>query len=503
MNLLPLPLLTVTVLAPLVGALAVLRTRSARVARLMALTAIGCSVLASSGALWFEKTRGGIWAEPWALPLFGSPQPVFTAGAFNSIALVVFALLALATVLVSPRRDLARPRLIHLLLIVSATFTVYAANHLLVFLLGWTLASLPFAFSKTSHEPGSTRAALLTRIVMTAALAALAAGIVLIGRDASAAGLADPFSLHALANAGSPGGRAAFALLMIAVLLRKGIFPVHSWVVSSFDRGSMLNTGLFVNSHLGAFLIARLAIPVLPDIAVGALPVLSDVALFTMLYTAVLALKERSPRRLLGLLFVGQASSILVGLESATEAGVTGALVHWIVVAASTTGLVAVLRLVETRVGGSIGGAQFLGLANNFPRLAVFFLISGLALIGLPGTLGFCAEDLLIHGTLESHPQLGVALPIATALFAFHLFRLFSTLFLGTKSNRLVIVPDALPRERACLAALAAFLILLGIAPAWIVNQQATAATALVQKLRRASDHASPTHHPIARAGQQ
>ncbi|MBK7085452.1 MAG: hypothetical protein IPH53_12640 [Flavobacteriales bacterium] len=36
------------------------------------------------------------------------------------------------------------------------------------------------------------------------------------------------------------------------------------------------------------------------------------------------------------------------------------------------------------------------------PRLAVFFLIFGLALIGLPGTLGFIAEDLLFHGALNA-----------------------------------------------------------------------------------------------------
>jgi NADH-quinone oxidoreductase subunit M len=274
---------------------------------------------------------------------------------------------------------------------------------------------------------------------------------------------------------------------MVAVLLGKGIFPMHSWVVSAFDRGPLLTSSLYVNGHLGAFLIARVAIPILPDAASSALPILSDVALFTAVYTAVLALGEREPRRLLGLLFVGQAASILVGLESATEAGVTGALVYWIVVAASTTCLVAVYRLVETRIGGGITGDRYLGLARNFPRLAVFFLVSGLALIGLPGTLGFCAEDLLIHGTLESHPHLGVALPVATALFACHIFRLFAILFLGKKPSGLFGVPDAVPRERFCLAAIVVFLVVSGVAPAWIINQRTPAAGTLVEKLNDAS----------------
>ncbi|MBL8179700.1 MAG: hypothetical protein JNK48_33790, partial [Bryobacterales bacterium] len=85
-----------------------------------------------------------------------------------------------------------------------------------------------------------------------------------------------------------------------------------------------------------------------------------------------------------------------------------------------------------------------------------------------------------------SHPQLGVALPLATALFAFHMLRLFSMLFLGKRTTGLALLPDAVPRERLGLTALAAFLVLLGIAPAWIVDRQASAAIPLVEVLRQA-----------------
>ncbi|MEX2264466.1 MAG: proton-conducting transporter membrane subunit [Bryobacteraceae bacterium] len=498
---LSLPFLTVTVLAPALGAFGVLRTKSASMARAIAAAAVGCSLLASCAALWEVTERGGgSLAEPWSLPSLGSAHPWFAADALNALALVVFAALALLTVLVAPRRDIGRPLLAQTLLLVSATQTVYATEHLLLLVVAWTLASLPLLIAKHPAVNGAaqSRAAALPRIALGSSTAALAGAVALIVNDAAAAGVTAPFSLSALKDGSSPGGTWAFALLMAAVLLGKGIFPMHSWVVSAFDRGPLLTASLLVNGHLGAFLVARVAIPVLPDVALRALPFLSDVALFTVLYTAVLALCEREPRRLFGLLLVGQASSILVGLESATEPGVTGALVHWIVVAASTTCLAAVYRLVETRVGGRITGDRFLGLAGSFPRLAVFFLVSGLALIGLPGTLGFCAEDLLIHGTLESHPQLGVALPIATALFAFHIFRLFAILFLGKRPSGLFGVPDALPRERFCLAAIVVFLVVTGVAPAWIVSQRAQAAGALVDNLRRANVASHPARTPQA-----
>jgi len=475
MNMFPLPLLSIAVLAPVAGAIAVFRTPPVRVARLLAMLSVLAGLAASLSALWLVIPQRGTMAEPWVFPLLGAAEPLLAADTMSCIGLSLIASLGLLTIVVSPRRDLERRELMRMLLLLAAVSLVYAANHMLLLLGGWGLAAMLMM---------AGRATLLMRVVLATGLASLAGAVFLVARDASAAGVVSPFSLHLLSKASLSGGELSFALLMIAVLFTKGMFPFHSWVVTAFDRGSLLTSNLFVSAHLGAFLIAKVAIPVMPGMARRALPLLSDVALFTMCYMALLALRERSPRRILALLFVGQASSILVGLESATEAGVTGALVHWMVVAVSITALVAVLRLLEVRVGSRLDSAEFLGLANRFPRLAVFFLIAGLALVGLPGTLGFCAEDLLIHGTLESHPQLGVALPIATALFAFHMLRLFSKLFLGKRTSDLALAPDAVARERVGLTALIAFLVLSGIAPKWIVDRQASAAIALVEELR-------------------
>ena len=91
---------------------------------------------------------------------------------------------------------------------------------------------------------------------------------------------------------------------------------------------------------------------------------------------------------------------------------------QWIVVGLASTGLLLVYRLIEVRYGAEIAGRDFLGLAERFPRLAVFFFVCALAMVGLPGTLGFLAEDLLIHGVMETHPYIGILQPLAAALNA-------------------------------------------------------------------------------------
>jgi NADH-quinone oxidoreductase subunit M len=113
--------------------------------------------------------------------------------------------------------------------------------------------------------------------------------------------------------------------------------------------------------------------------------------------------------------------------------------------------------------------------------LAVFFLVCGLALVGLPGTLGYCAEDLLFHGALASHPLLGLSLLIATALNAIHLVRLYSHLFLGRRVDEVPGIPDALPRERWALAACVVFLVAAGVLPGKLVAWRAASAERLMQ----------------------
>jgi NADH:ubiquinone oxidoreductase subunit 4 (subunit M) len=99
----------------------------------------------------------------------------------------------------------------------------------------------------------------------------------------------------------------------------------------------------------------------------------------------------------------------------------------------------------------------------------VFFVIFGLALVGLPGTLSFCSQDLLIHGTLMSHPLTGLLLPVAIAMNAVSIFRLFTRLFLGKRRTGFTVMADALPRERWVLTAVVLFVVLGGLFPNAIV----------------------------------
>jgi len=374
--------------------------------------------------------------------------------------MLLFSCLTLGATLILPKRDCDPPTISGILFLLGATLFAYSTGNLLSFLAAWVLSTIPFLVKRWFHTRSWRPAAALSLSSL-----ALATAIGLIS------GSSHTFSIDNL-KGGSPGGMTAFGLLVIAVIFRKGILPAHAWVADAAEGGPAIATALLLNGHFGALLVAKLIVPLFPHTAGTLFPLLSWLAMATALYVAVRALTENSPRRLLAFIALSQSACILAGLESRTSEGITGALVHWFVVTVSTMGLFGILRLLEVRFGENLTASRHLGLAEHAPRLAVCFAIFGLALVGLPGTLSFCSQDLLIHGTLISHPVTGIVLPIATTMNAVSIFRLFARLFLGRRRTGFTHMADALPRERWILAAGVLFVVLGGLFPNMIVAQR-------------------------------
>lgn len=402
--------------------------------------------------------------------------------------MVLFSCLTFGAAFMIPRRDCTIGAICAILLLLGSTLLAYSADNLLVLLAAWVLSTIPFLWTGwcRAHSRRPFAGLLLSSLTL-----ALATALIVINTGM--------VSINDLKGQ-NPGGFAAFGLLVIAVIFRKGICPAHVWVADAAATGPTVPTALLLNGHFGALLVAKLIVPLFPRTD-ALFPVLSYLAIATAIYVAVRALAENSPRRLLSFLALSQSACILSGLESRTAEGFAGAIVHWFVVAVSTVGLFGILRLLEVRFGENLTATKHLGLAAHAPRLAVSFVILGLALVGLPGTLGFCSQDLLVHGTLTSHPVIGLLLPVATAMNAISIFRLFTRLFLGKRRTGFTVMADALPRERWILAAGVLSVVLGGVFPNAIMVQPSADAHLLrpatdTHWLREIHEQTATANHP-------
>jgi NADH-quinone oxidoreductase subunit M len=284
---------------------------------------------------------------------------------------------------------------------------------------------------------------------------------------------------------------AAAVLLLLAVLVRSGVVPVHCWMTDWFEHATFGNALLYVAPLIGVYAAARLVLPVAPDWALTGLGWLS---LVTAVYAAGMAIVQREARRFFAYLFLSHASLVLVGLELHTPVSLTGALALWVAVALSLGGFGLTLRALEARFG-RLTLTDYHGLYEHSPTLAVCFLLTGLASVGYPGTLGFVASEVLVDGAIEVNVGVGVAVVLAAALNGIAVIRAYFLLFTG-KRHVSTVALNIGPRERFAVLTLAALLIGGGLYPQPHIRSRLAAAEAVLKT--RKAPAVPPTDAPRA-----
>jgi NADH-quinone oxidoreductase subunit M len=252
----------------------------------------------------------------------------------------------------------------------------------------------------------------------------------------------------------------ATVALLAAILIRCGTVPAHIWLTDWFESASFGNGLLFVTPLTGVYAALRLVLPVAPDWVLQSIGIFS---LVTAVYAAAMATIQRQTRRFFAYLFLSHASLVLVGLELLTPISLTGALALWFSAVVALGGFGLTLRALEARYG-RLSLDRFHGRYEHSPTLAVCFLLTGLAGVGFPGTLGFIATDLLVDGTVEFNLWIGIVVVAAGALNGIAVVRAYLMLFTGARHASTVLLGIGL-RERIAVLTLAAVVLGGGLFP--------------------------------------
>jgi NADH-quinone oxidoreductase subunit M len=265
--------------------------------------------------------------------------------------------------------------------------------------------------------------------------------------------------------------------LLAAILVRSGTVPVHCWVTDWFEHVSFGNALLFVTPLAGVYAAVRLVLPIAPDWVLQGIGIAS---LATAVYAACMACVQREARRFFAFLFLSHASLVLVGLELGTSISLTGALCLWISVALSLGGLGLTLRALEARYG-RLSMAEYRGLYEHSPTLAVCFLLLGLASIGFPATMGFVATEMLVDGAINSNLGAGLTIIAAAALNGVAVVRAYLLLFTGARHFATVSLIIT-PRERIAVLTLSALILAGGLFPQFLVSSRHHAAEEILKQ---------------------
>jgi NADH-quinone oxidoreductase subunit M len=269
--------------------------------------------------------------------------------------------------------------------------------------------------------------------------------------------------------------------LMAAVLVRCGTVPANCWVTDWFEHASFGIAMLYVTPLSGVYAAVRLVLPVAPGWVLQGIGIVS---LFTAVYAAGMATIQREERRFFAHLFLSHASLVLVGLELHTELSLCGSLCLWFSAVLSLGGFGLTLRALEARFG-RLSLADYHGLYGHSPALAVCFLLTGLASVGFPGTLGFISTELLVDSAVEASLYVGTAVVAAAALNGIAVVRAYFLLFTGTRHASTVSLGIGL-RERIAVLTMSALILAGGVYPQpGVTTRQRAAEEILNDRMQR------------------
>jgi NADH-quinone oxidoreductase subunit M len=449
------------VTAPAAGALA-LRFLGQRLApRLTSGVAIGLSFGAAVVVACCWQYGGGRTLA------FGSRMAggdLVVVDGLTALLLPYVAAVDMAIVLVAPRRALATAGVHRLLVGASANLAMMSTSHPLVLVALWALTSLSTWLSIRGTLGGRATARTYA-VAMVAAFICLAIGTFML--------VADPPWLPGSGTRGTAGGW----LIALAVMIRKGIVPFHSWYPAIFARGPLATALVTTMPQVATYTAVRLLVGHAGGVAME-LVFRSLAALVTAVYGAALAMVQRDTRSLIGMLAMSQSAMVMAGLAGTLPTELCGALAIWVSSGLSLTGIGLVVWSLESRAG-RIRIDTLQGRYADAPMLAAFFLLFGLASLGFPGTLSFVADDLIISGSLDERLPSGLMVIIATVFAGIAVMRGWFHLFGGPTT---VDAPQhaILPRERFALSALVAILFGLGLFPGPFVHSLENVAASLL-----------------------
>jgi NADH-quinone oxidoreductase subunit M len=457
---LPLPWLELAIVIALAGALIVSRVRDAIMAWRLGMVFTGatlaCTVMASLG--FYVGGRADVDAL-WAFHIALSGQQYLRIDELNAPLLPMIALLHFLTALATGRTKMRRFSLSWSLTADAIRLATFASADPWMLIALLALETLP-PYVELINRGKPTRVYVVHMVLFV--------GLLALGWT-----FVDP------TRQSSWGA----VLLLVAVLIRCGAVPAHCWITDWFEHASFGNALLYVTPLAGVYAAVRLVLPVAPDWVLHSLGLVS---LVTGVYTAAMAVVQREARRFFAYLFISHASLVLVGLELHTAITLTGSLSLWISVALSLAGFGLTLRALEARFG-RISLVEFHGLYDHSPALAVCFLMTGLASVGFPGTVGFVAAELLIQGAVEASPYVGLAVAVVAMINGIAVVKAYLRLFTGARHASTVSL-NIVPREQFAVLTLAVLILGGGIFPQAHIAARHRAATLILQQRQQTSE---------------
>jgi len=257
-----------------------------------------------------------------------------------------------------------------------------------------------------------------------------------------------------------------FAGFLFAFAVKAPMWPLHRWLPDSAVQATPACAVLMmaVMDKVGTFGMLRYCLPLFPDSAALFRPVVIALAVFGIIYGAVLAIGQTDVMRLIAYTSISHFGFIIVGIFAMTSQGQSGSTLYMVNHGISTAALFLIAGFLVSRRGTRAISA-YGGVQKVAPVLAGTFLVAGLATLAMPGLAPFISEFLVLIGTFTRYPVFAVLAAAALVLSAVYVLWTYQRMMNGPLAEGNRNLTDLRARELVVVTPLIALLLVLGVYP--------------------------------------
>ena len=478
------PLLSLMLIVPFIGALATFMLGSPKAAKYVALVFSGITLVLSLLLLMnfsldaplnqdFQFEENYVWIEQLGISYHLGVDGISIPMVFLS------ALLVFLSILFSWDVDDRTNQYMGLMLILEVgVLGVFMALDYFLFYVFWEVVLIPMYFL-IAIWGGPSRAYASIKFFIYTHIASLVMllGIFALYFTASPFLGAPSFDMLEIATvAGSFGHDLAlivFAALLFGFIVKMPMVPFHTWLpdahVQAPTAGSVLLAGLLLK--MGSYGIIRVCVYTFPNITLESQVVLAVIGVVSIVYGAFACLAQTDLKKMVAYSSISHMGIVLLGIATMTELGMAAAVLQMFAHGLITAVLFMTCGMFQHKAGTReiplLGG-----LAPKMPIVATIMMIGFMASLGLPGLVGFIAEFSVFTATYD-WSGLWVMIPITSVAItaAYYIWAMQRSIFgdLTTKIDT-EHIHDAYWFETVPLAALIGLIALYGILPSLMMD---------------------------------
>jgi NADH-quinone oxidoreductase subunit N len=280
---------------------------------------------------------------------------------------------------------------------------------------------------------------------------------------------------------------AGIGLLAVGFCFKVSAVPFHMWTPDVY-QGSPTPVAAFMAAatKVAAFAVfLRVFAGALGGLVVSWRPVVSTVAVITMLVGAALAVVQTDLKRMLAYSSISHAGYLLIGVAAAATVprGVSASMFYLLAYAFMVMGAFMVVQYVS-RLGPPDDDAvrerssldDYRGLARRHPWAAGLLALFMLALTGIPPLSGFWAKYYVFLAGIEAGlTWLVVVAVISSVISAFFYLRVLVVAYLQDPVEEVEAAPGRASALRVALGLAGLLTVAIGLAPEALVSAARTA----------------------------